>query len=625
MTHNNYSPDWQRALIALSATVVGVTIVAGLYWARSIFVPVALAVFLTFVLSPAVAWIQRRGLGRTPAVFVVVITAILTAVGVGTVVTQQMAALSESLPDRRDQILAKITVLKEWVAGTGQSRLGTLVEEVLDTVNPANKPRAGEKPQPVVVESSSSPLMSRIEGFLSPAAEFLGMMAFAFLLTVYMLLRKEDLRNRMIRLLVRGKVTTTTKAVDDASRRISRYLLTQLVLNAAFSAVIAVALLLMGLKYALLWAFIAFLMRYVPYVGTWIGLIPPTLYALAVSDGPTWWLQPLLVLAIFGGLELLCNNIFEPMLYGPSMGLSEVAQLIAAGFWTFLWGPIGLILSGPLTVCLLVLGKYVSQFQFLQVLLGDEPALEPRIAFYQRLTARDQDEASDIARAETKDAEPATVFDTLLIPALCLAKRDHADGDLSDDALQFAVRAAREIGDEIVYEAEIAAGGIAHPNGAPSPAERVSIVLCPARDEVDRTALNLLGRLLDPARWEVHVAAVDTLASELLEDVAKRDAAVVVIGSLPPGGLAHSRYLATRLRRRFPDLKLIVGRWGRGDEFPEDRSRAGVPGTDWVDDTLAQTHKHLYGWYPVFAAGGEPTEKSVLVGTPGATPEVSVQ
>jgi predicted PurR-regulated permease PerM len=619
MKQNTYTPDWQRALIALSATVVAVAIVAALYWARSILIPVALAIFLTFVLSPAVAWIQRRGLGRTPAVFVVIGTAILTAVGVGTVVTQQMAALSETLPDRRDQILDKITMLKQWVAGNGQSRLGSLVEDVLDRVNPGNKPRAGEAPQPVVVESSSSPLMSRVEGFLSPAAEFLGLMAFAFLLTVYMLLRREDLRNRMIRLLARGKVTTTTKAVDDASRRISRYLLTQLVLNAAFGAVIAVALLLIGMKYALLWAVIAFLMRYVPYIGTWIGLIPPTLYAVAVSEGPGWWWQPVLVLGIFAGLELLCNNIFEPMLYGPSMGLSEVAQLIAAGFWAFLWGPIGLILSGPLTVCLLVLGKYVSQFQFLQVLLGDEPALEPRLAFYQRLTARDQDEASDIAAAATKGAEPEAVFDDLIIPALCLAKRDHADGDLSDEALQFALRAAREIGEEVADEAEIASGGISHPNGRPTTEERVSIVLCPAREEVDLTALGLLARVLDPARWEVHVAAVDTLASELLDMVEKVDAAVVVIASLPPGGLAHSRYLATRLRRKFPDLKLIVGRWGRGEEFPEDRSRAGVPGTDWVDDTLSQTRKHLYGWYPVFSAGGEAAEKPKLVGTPGAS------
>src|SRR5262249_14785500 len=152
---------------------------------------------------------------------------------------------------------------------------------------------------------------------------------------------------------------TTTKAVDDASQRISRYLLTQLMLNAAFGVLIVLALLVIGLKYAVLWGFIAFLMRYVPYIGTWFGLIPPTLYALAVSEGPQWWWQPLAVLVLFGGLELVCNNVFEPLLYGPSMGLSEVAQLVAAGFWAFLWGPIGLILSGPLTVVLLILGKYV--------------------------------------------------------------------------------------------------------------------------------------------------------------------------------------------------------------------------------------------------------------------------
>ncbi|HJZ54529.1 MAG TPA: AI-2E family transporter, partial [Gemmataceae bacterium] len=465
-------------------------------------------------------------------------------------------------------------------------------------------------PVPVTIESPNGTWMSRVEELITPATEFLGQAAFAFILTVYMLLRKEDLRNRMIRLTGHGKVTTTTKAVDDASKRISRYLLTQLMLNSAFGVVIVVGLLLLGVEYALLWGFIAFVMRYVPYIGTWIGVIPPTLFAFAVYE--SLWV-PVAVFMLFIGLEVLCNNIFEPMLYGQSMGLSEVAQLIAAGFWAFLWGPIGLILSGPLTVCLLVLGKYVARFQYLAVLLGDEPALPPRVAFYQRLTARDHDEAATIALAELEkdDATPEAVFDRVIVPALCLGKRDMADEDLSADDMRFAVRAAREIAEEVAGAKPVVVDG-RDPAGDD---DRVRLLLCPARDEVDHVGVDLLAHLLKPDRWEIEVAADEILASELLERIAEFRPAAVVIGALPPGGLAHTRYLVARVRAKFPKVKLIVGRWGRGEDFP-DGAEQGVTGADGVDDTLAQTRKRLADNHSIFVA--EPG-KVEPVGTAGAS------
>jgi predicted PurR-regulated permease PerM len=645
MARGRYSPEWQRALILLTATTVAVAVIAMLYWARSILIPVALAVFLAFVLAPLVTWTQRRGLGRTPAVALVVGLAVLVVFGIGVVVTQQVSSLTESLPDRRDAILAKVAAAREWLTGSGQSRLGQLAEEVSETISSnrrrppaptavaavvgapaaATRPeadgrglpaRADSGPVPVVIESSSPSWISRVEGFLGPATEALGQAAFAFVLTVFMLLKREDLRNRMIRLIGFGRVTTTTKAVDDASQRISRYLLTQLVLNSSFGVVVGLGLYLLGVKYALLWAVIAFLMRYVPYIGTWIGLIPPTLFSLAMSEG---WGQPVAVLALFIGLELICNNVFEPMLYGPSMGISEVALLVAAGFWAFLWGPVGLILSGPLTVCLLVLGKYVHRFEFLAVLLGDEPALDPQVAFYQRLTARDQDEAAAIALREAEQSAPEAVYDAVIVPALCLAKRDHAEGELSDEDLGFALRAAREVAEEVAgVRAEEPKGG---------EASRIPILLCPARDEVDGVAVELLAHLLDPARWDVHVAAVDTLVSELLATIADRNPAAVVVGAVPPGGLAHSRYVVARIKARFPDVKVVVGRWGRGEEFPDDQAKPGVPGADWVDATLAETRKRLTEWHPVFTSAGEggPAAgkgggKKHRVGTTGATP-----
>jgi predicted PurR-regulated permease PerM len=613
MAQRGYAQEWQRALIVLSGSTVAALTVSVLYWARSIFIPLALAIFLTFVFSPVVAWFERRRIGRTASVIVVVTLGLLTTAGLGAVLISQISSLSDTLVDKKDAIVRKLTDAKTAILGEGQSQFGKLIDDVAQVFNPkpsgtvADGAATPGAPPPTVIQTPGPSWMGQLESFASPAVELIGQTAFAFLLTVFMLLKREDLRNRMIRLTGHGKVTTTTKAVDDASRRVSRFLFTQLLLNAGFAAVILAGLLIMGVKYAVLWAVIAFVMRYVPYVGTWIGVVPPALYALAVGDG---WGLTVGVAALYLGLELICNNVFEPLLYGPSMGLSEVAQLVAAGCWGFLWGPIGLILSGPLTVCLLVLGKHVTRFQFLDVLLGDEPVLPERVAFYQRLAARDQDEASQIALATGgTDSDPAEVYDKVLVPALCLARRDHEERDLSDEGLGFVTRATREIGEEVALArpAVTIAGD----------ARRVRVLVAPARDEIDQAAAELLGRLLDPGRWDAEVVTDELLAAELLARIERTDPAAVVIASLPPGGVAHTRYLVTRIKARFPDLKLVVGRWGRGEDFPDD-AQAG--GADWVDYTLADTRKRLAEWHQGFAATAPAgaSGKAPAVGTPGA-------
>jgi predicted PurR-regulated permease PerM len=600
--------DWQRALVALSATVVGSALVAALYWGRPIFMPVATAILLAFVLAPVVARVQRRGLGRTPAVIVTVALLVLTSLGVGAVVAQQVVQLADALPARSDTIKGKVRAAKQWLVGDGESRFERLLDDVSGIIAPKSP-----QPQEKVVVEPASPLTSWLDNYISRPAEILGQAAFTFILTVYMLLRREDLRNRMIRLLGAGKVTTTTKAVDDASQRISKYLFSQLMVNSAFGAVITLGVFALGVKYSILWGFIATLMRYVPYIGTWVGLIPPVLFSFATA--PAWgggWGQPVAVLALFLGLEAFCNNVVEPAVYGQSMGLSEVAQLVAAAFWAFLWGPIGLILSGPLTVCLLVLGRHVRRFEFLAVLLGDEPALEPRVAFYQRLTARDQDEAAEVAVQEAKRTSPEETFDAVIVPALCLARRDREEGDLDAADLRFVVRAAREVAEEVAELSTAPAG---------NPDERVRVLLCPARDEVEYVAAELLALTLDPNRWEVRVAGDETLASELMEQVADFRPAIVVISAMPPGGLSHARYLLARLRKRFPEVKLLVGRWGC--EEPAEARAEPIQNIDGVDRTLSETRKRLSELRPLLAAAEakdatEGPNKKALVGTAGA-------
>ncbi len=611
MAQRVMAQEWQRSLVVLAALAVAASTIAVLYWARSIFIPVALAIFLTFVVSPVVAWFERRRIGRTASVLIVVGLGILITGGLGAILVNQISSLSDTVASRKREIVDKLTTAKTKIFGDGRSKFGELIDDVTKVFSPkSDAPGTGEAgaagaPPATVIQTAGPSWLGQVESFATPAVELVGQGAFAFLLTVFMLLKREDLRNRMIRLTGHGKVTTTTKAVDDASRRVSKFLFTQLLLNAGFAVIVLVGLLLMRVDYAVLWAVLSFVMRYIPYIGSWIALLPPTLYAFAVGD--TWALA-IGVLALFGVLELISNNVFEPLLYGPSMGLSEVAQLVAAGFWAFLWGPIGLILSGPLTVCLLVLGKHVTRFEFLDVLLGDEPVLPERVAFYQRLAARDQDEASRIALASGGgDSDPADVYDRVIVPALCLARRDHDEHDLSEPDLKFVTEAAREIGEEVA---------LARPAGSASADTRVRVFIAPARDEVDSTAAELLVRLLDTGRWDAEVVTDAVLAAELLARIESTKPAAVVIASLPPGGVAHTRYLVTRIKARFPDLKLVVGRWGRGEEFAEEDAQAG--GADWVDHTLADTRRRLAEWHPVFTAAAAPVEgngKVQAVGT----------
>ncbi len=600
--------DWQRALVALTATVIGTVLVALLFWARSIFIPVTLAIFLAFVLTPVVNRLQRRGLGRTTAVIATVGLVVLTTLGVGTVLAYQFQQLTGKLDEQRESIKQKIRGAKEWVGAGGESRIGTLIKEVEEIIAP--KPTNSNT---VIVESAAPSVSAQWGGYLDPAAEVLGQTAFTFILTVFMLLKREDLRNRMIRLLGSGKVTTTTKAVDDASQRISKYLLSQLMVNTVFGLIITVAMFALGVDYAILWGFIATLMRYVPYIGTWIGLIPPVLFSFATA--PAWgggWGQPIAVFLVFMSLELFCNNIVEPKLYGQSMGLSEVAQLVAAAFWSFLWGPIGLILSGPLTVCLLVLGRHVRQFDFFVVLLGDEPALEPQVAFYQRLAARDQDEAADVALEVAREKSPEAALDEVVVPALCLAKRDNEAGDLDAADLRFVVAGAREVAEEVAeLRVQTAVPGDA----------RVRVLICPARDEAEHVAAEVFALTLDPARWEVKVAGDETLASELVEKAAEFRPAVVLIATMPPGGVSHARYLLARLRQRFPEVKLLVGRWGVDATSVDPRSEA-IKNNDGVDRTLAETRKRLSELHATLATNGgdfaDRPAKTELVGTAGA-------
>lgn len=623
MPRGTSKPDWQRAVIALSGSVISALIVLTLYHARVIFIPLALAVFLTFVLSPLVRYLERHRVPRVPAALAVVALALLTVGSIAWVVGQQVAGLTATLPDNEKRIAKKIEEVKSWITGPSDPRLAEAIKELQKTISPPAKDQTadGSTPPPeVVVTPRGSSWLTRFEGVMSPAAEVIGQLAFAFILVVFMLLKKEDLRNRVLRLIGAGRVTTATKAVDDASRRVSRYLLMQLLINSGFGITVSIGMLLIGVQYALLWGFFATVMRYIPYIGTWIGLIPPTLFSFALSDS-VW--QPFVVIGLFLGVEAICNNVFEPWLFGTSLGVSEVAQLLSAAFWSFLWGPIGLVLSNPLTTCLLVLGKYVPRLKFLDVLLGHDPPLAPSVMFFQRLAARDEDEAYRIVHQQVADRDLADVFDEVVIPALTLTKTAAEERELDADDESYILTTAGEVIEEIGDDTRRRdAQGTVPTTAGP----RVKVLSSPARGEADRAALAMLSALLAPDKWEAEVAAAETLTSELISLVEESQPAVVCIGSLPPGGLSHTRYVCKRLRARFPELKIVVGRWGQQDEPEEARKELIEAGAEEVYFTLAEARQQLTGWLPVLQArfpeagadlpqGGETLARRTAVGT----------
>src|SRR5579863_525687 len=613
MSKKSAVPKWQRSFVALTATVIGVVVVATLYWAQVVFIPVGMALFLAFLLTPLVRGLQRRAVPRVASVGLVVLGTALIVTSSFWVIGKQLAELAVEIPTYSTNIRQKIRSIRTW--GTGSNRLTKMIEEVggelktsstkpdevtSDVTHPNILTESGERPTSVVLEPKTPPWLERLPAYLRAVLESLGSLALALVLLIFMLLNREDLRARFLRLVGHGRLSATTKAVDDAGQRISKYLLMQVIVNGTFGLAFTLGLFLIGVEYALLWGFIAAVLRYIPYVGAWIAAVFPIVLSLAMFN--TWW-PPLAVLGLVLTLELSTANLVEPLLFGQSMGISAVAQLVSAAFWAFLWGPIGLVLSAPLTFVLLVLGKYVPQLEFLDVMLGDEPALEPDIAYYQRLLARDQDEAVQLVLATAKSSSAEQVYDNLLVPALNYAKRDHAKDDLTDADHQFILQTNLDVledlserrAEEVISQdtppvVEIAGG----PNR-----RRLQVLACPARDESDRLGLLMLQRLVACTKWEVEFTAIETLTSEVVAQLAKDGQTLVCIGSLPPGGLTHTRYLCKRLRSHFPRLKILVGRWGLRGNVESNQQQLQEAGADLVATTLLETRNQMESLYSI--------------------------
>ncbi|HEU4439462.1 MAG TPA: AI-2E family transporter [Methylomirabilota bacterium] len=573
------------------ATVVALIVgVAALYLARAVLVPIALAALLTFMVYPVVNGLTRLGLGRALSVGLVVTTLFLALGGVFWILSVEFASLSTQIPVYRDNLITKIGEVKRLGRGGALEKMQTAVTDVAKELD-KEPPRASGTPAPVIVRSEPSGRWQ-----LPAYVEYAGAAAAVIVLVIFMLIEREDLRNRVIRLGGYERLTTTTRVLDEAAHRISRYLLMQSIINTSFGIGIALGLMLLGVPYALLWGFLAAVLRFIPYVGVWLAALIPIVFTLAAF--PRWY-QPLLVAALFVVLEVAASFALEPLLYGQSAGVSQVALLCSVTFWAWLWGPIGLVLATPLTVCLVVLAKHVPGLEFIGILVSDEPPIAPAASYYQRLLARDRAEAERIVTEHARERPLEAVFDEVILPALRQARHDRGQDTLSEEAQQSIWQDSREIADIVAApRREAAAAG-----DAPSedPVRKVRVLAVPVRDEADRLALTMLEHLVDPARWTIEIASPHLLGSEIIALVEARRPAAVCLGTLPSGGRGRTRYLCKRLRARFPDLRILVARWGLRDNVALARRLLEGAGADLVSTSLTESRQHLqqvYGLEP---------------------------
>jgi predicted PurR-regulated permease PerM len=546
-----------------TSSVAGLLIAAAiLYLAREVLIPLALAILLSFLLAPLVRRLEGWRLGRVFSTLVAVAIAVSAIAGIGWIATKQALSLTAKLPEYRANISKKIRAVREPQEGS----LGKAAEAIKDLESEAAPGAA-----PLAVTETPPTALAALREMVGPFVHPVGTALAVVVFTILLLLNRENMRERLIGLIGTQRINVTTQALGEASYRVSSYLYMQLVVNACFGIPFALALWLIGIPNAMLWGLLGTLLRFIPYAGVWVAVAMPAMLAFAIFDG---WSEVAWVLGVFLILELFLVNVLEPWLYGRSAGLSAIAIILAALFWTWLWGPVGLLLAVPLTVCIAVMGRYIPELGYLNVLLGVEPVLPPEARFYQRLVARDRDEAMMLADEYAAEHGQAALFDTLLIPALTLIETDRHKGALEPETERFAFDTTRQILDEL-REDGTETTAAAH------------VCILPARDQADELAGAMLARLLPGAQ----LFSAKSLAAETLEQIGDGACRVMCISAVPPQAASHASYLARRLKKQFPKLRIVLALW-TNEGVDKVRPRLASAGIDEVatrlPDVLAQ-------------------------------------
>ncbi|GAA5629254.1 hypothetical protein Brsp05_04553 [Brucella sp. NBRC 12953] len=594
----------QSRLPALAAIAAAIAV---LYFAKDVFLPLAIAVLLTFMLAPIVASLRRLGLPRLPAIIASVSGGFLVIVLFGAILAFQVSEVGQNIATYQYNIIEKIRTLKE--AGTDNgliNRLNRFVERVGAEINQeedkAQTAPGGEEVErkPVLVEifAQRNPIET-LETVVGPLVGPLATLGLVIVVVVFMLLEREELRDRFIRLVGYGDLHRTTIALQEAGSRVGRYLLTQLMVNIAYGVPLGIGLWVLGIPNALLWGMLAILLRFAPYIGPVIAAIMPLFLAFAIAPG---WSLLLWAIGLFVVIELISNNVMEPWLYGSRTGLSPLAIIVAAIFWTWLWGPIGLVLSTPLTVCLVVLGRYVPQFRFLEILFGADPVLNPHERLYQRLLSGDPNEATDNALEYLLKAFLVEYYGSVAIPALLIAEQDRLRGVLSEAQLNRLSQSARlvvanlrqiaeeEEDNEEEVAVETATDGdetqaLQLPSG-----DGKSVICLGGRGPLDDVSAAMLAQVLSVQGARSQVVDHQHSQPSHLQRGDIEHATAIVLCVLDLESANRAKFLLRRLRRLNRRARIGVALWrsdGGADTGDELRLRNGME-ADFVAFDLAQ-------------------------------------
>ncbi|MGH9652347.1 MAG: AI-2E family transporter [Bryobacteraceae bacterium] len=548
--------------------LAGVIAIGALYFFKELLIPFALALLFSFLLTPAVTLLEKLRFGRVPSVLIVMVIAFSIAGGLVWMGTQQFTQIVEQLPHYRRNIQEKLRVfgsphhsgvmkaastiehLKTEITSNGSS-----AKSRRNTVRRRAVGEPAEAPVPVqIVHPQHTGVLGSL-GIVGPSlARVAAEVAAVIVLTLFMLINRSQIRNRAFRLFGEGRLVMMTTAVDDAAKRVSRYLLTQSAVNGSFGILLGVGLYFMGVPYAAFWGVFGAMMRFIPYVGTWVAGGCPFLLSLAVFDG---WERPLIVLGIFAAIELITSGLIEPWLYATRTGISSLAILLSAAFWTLLWGPIGLILSTPLTVCLAVLGRHIPPLEFLYVLLGDEPVLSPDLHYYQRLLAMDEDEAEEVVEEFYKGKPLIEVYDSVVIPALQMTRHDRQQHRIEDERVRFIYQNARELVEDL--GARATKEEEEEPE-KPAADRNLSMLCLPARSEGDELVALMLVQIARSNGYNTELLPTE-LGEERMARIRESRAGIIVVSALPPFALIHARTVCRQVRKLRPDAKLVLGLW----------------------------------------------------------------
>jgi len=568
-------------LKSLLGIVVGTLVVAALYLGQDVLIPITLAVMLSFVLSPVVAFLQKARLPRAPAVIATVLAALGVLGAVGTLIGSQAASLANDAPRYARTVETKIQGVQAFTA----ARLASFTQEIGGSHRPPTAQTSSVAVQPGavravpvrVVEEATSPL-TVARTVLAPIMGPLETTVIVLIVAIFVLLQKEDLRDRMIRLFGSNDLHRTTRAMDDAGQRLSRYFLSQLAVNTCFGLVVGGGLWLIGVPSPAMWGVLAGLLRFVPYVGSLLAAVAPAVLAAAVDPG---WGMAIQVVVLFVVLEPLVGYVVEPLLYGHSTGLSPVSVIVSAIFWTWLWGPIGLIMSTPLTLCLVVMGRHVKSLEFFDVLLGDRPALTPVESFYQRILANNPDEALAQAEALLTERPLLAYYDDVVLAGLKLAVEDQARGTIDTDRERVMTRTMQSvIGDLAPY---------AEPVDVAGEQTATSVACVAGQGPFDEAVTAMLAQLLGARGMQVRTVSSGQTSREAIGSLDLRGVSVVAISYLElTGSPARLRYLIQRLRTRAPGVRIVVGLWPQGEAALSDAGIQRAIGSDRYVGSLAQ-------------------------------------